>query len=899
MNKTNVLVKTSGIFKSYQDIVLSNNNTSFKSVEEVTLRNLAKKIVLYGNDSTNIQDIKVLNAQSIARILHFIIRDLADSGKFEFFKDEMLSSGFALEVERCIRVLRMNDASLDKAEKSNQRLRDLKLIEYEFTEKLQHLSEGSILYLDESGLFKKATEILKTANGRYIPIDGDFKTFMLTDITRVESDFLNAIEAYKHIKLEPYSDVKTLRIEDVPCHIKNVHFRASHGLHNEIYGVLEDVFSKSIQFNDVAVMFVNKNELYLSTKLLKSLSIPYEYNGRISGKYSEIYSVIAEVFSISKERFSSLRAIEKLSAYKSVSKYFKDNKTTSLFDFLNANRGGGKDNRANRVSFRELLLRVSAFISDVFTLDDKDAFTSEIASKDAFTSEIASVLALLDGSEKDTLDNLKELTLSILEGVNINRNLISRDEARILLLPFNSVNIEGRSYIYILGLDSNTFNLKEVDSAILTDDEKKALGIEDRDFNMSKRQGELKTRKLLERLSLFSENKSLNLTLSYVSYDSVSTSIVNPSSFYMKAQNAYKVNDSSVKLVGFDSGVCLKETANPTPNVSYLSENKSLVASATSVDTFMDCKRKFYYQRVLRAINDKRDENEGEWLDALEKGNLIHQVLSEYVNARIMNGIDVKTFFDDYDEFKKALLKRRDELKNRYTNELKKIDDDKELFNIFKRAVDAFYSNYPTRENIFNAEKARYEKAVLSEVNSIIKSLDTRIPILAECTFDSDVNINGVTFKNYRIDRIDYSFDDYLIVVDYKTNSSSGISKMKNKRAPSSDTLRQDYIYAYIINSVMRDKNVMNDKGKPILVKETEFRFVMSSDVLKTSLKDNDWETLLTDTMSEIRKCMTNNSFPRCTDEDSNSKTKCDYCDYKSICIDLIDENENNEKESE
>ena len=507
MNNTNVLVKTSGIFKSYQDIVLSNNNTSFKSVEEVTLRNLAKKVVLYGNDSTNIQDIKVLNAQSIARILHFIIRDLADSGKFEFFKDEMLSSGFALEVEICIRVLRMNDASLDKAEKSNQRLRDLKLIEYEFTEKLKHMSKGSILYLDESGFFKKATEILKTANGRYIPIDGDFKTFMLTDITRVESDFLNAIEAYKHISLEPYSDVKTLRIEDLPCHIKNVHFIASHGLHNEIHGVLEDVFSKSIQFNDVAVMFVNKNELYSSAMLLKSLSIPYEYNGRISGKYSEIYSVISEVFSISKERFSSHRAIEKLSAYKSVSKYFEDNKTTSLFDFLNANRGDGKDNRANRVSFKELLLRVGAFISDVFTLDDKDAFTSEIAS----------VLALLDGSEKDTLDNLKELTLSILEGVNINRSLISRDEARILLLPFNSVNIEGRSYIYILGLDSNTFNLKEVDSAILTDDEKKALGIEDRDFNMSKRQGELKTRKLLERLSLFSENKSLNLTLSYVS----------------------------------------------------------------------------------------------------------------------------------------------------------------------------------------------------------------------------------------------------------------------------------------------------------------------------------------------------------------------------------------------
>lgn len=889
MNKTNVLVKTSGIFKSYQDIVLSNNNTSFKSVEEVTLRNLAKKVVLYGNDSTNYQDIKVLNAQSIACILHFIIRDLADSGQFEFFKDEMLSSGFVLEVERCIRVLRMNDASLDKAEKSNQRLRDLKLIEYEFTEKLKHMSKDPILYLDESGLFKKATEILKTANGRYIPIDGDFKTFMLTDITRVESDFLNAIEAYKRIKLEPYSDVKTLRIEDLPCHIKNVHFSASHGLHNEIHGVLEDIFSKSIQFNDVAVMFVNKNELYSSAMLLKSLSIPYEYNGRISGKYSEIYSVISEVFSISKERFSSLRAIEKLSAYKRVSKYFKDNKTTSLFDFLNANRGGGKDNRANRVSFKELLLRVGAFISDVFNLDGKDAFTSEIAS----------VLALLDGSEKDTLDNLKELTLSILEGVNINRSLISRDEARILLLPFNSVNIEGRSYIYILGLDSNTFNLKEVDSAILTDDEKKALGIEDRDFNMSKRQGELKTRKLLERLSLFSENKSLNLTLSYVSYDSVSTSIVNPSSFYMKAQNAYKVNDSSVKLVGFDSGVCIKETANSNINVSYLSENKSLVASATSVDTFMDCKRKFYYQRVLRAINDKRDENEGEWLDALEKGNLIHHVLSEYVNARIMNGIDVKTFFGDYDEFKKALLKRRDELKNRYTNELTKIDDDKELFKIFKGAVDDFYSNYPTRENIFNAEKARYEKAVLSEVNSIIKSLDTRIPILAECTFDSDVNINGVTFKNYRIDRIDYSFDDSLIVVDYKTNSSSGISKMKNKRAPSSDTLRQDYIYAYIINSVMRDKNVMNDKGEPILVKETEFRFVMSSDVLKTSLKDNDWETLLTDTMSEIRKCMTNNSFPRCTDEDSNSKTKCDYCDYKSICIDLIDENENNEKESE
>ena len=889
MNNTNVLVKTSGIFKSYQDIVLSNNNTSFKSVEEVTLRNLAKKVVFYGNDSTNIQDIKVLNAQSIARILHFIIRDLADSGKFEFFKDEMLSSGFALEVERCIRVLRMNDASLDKAEKSNQRLRDLKLIEYEFTEKLKHMSKGSILYLDESSFFKKATEILKTANGRYIPIDGDFKTFMLTDITRVESDFLNAIEAYKHISLEPYSDVKTLRIEDLPCHIKNVHFIASHGLHNEIHGVLEDVFSKSIQFNDVAVMFVNKNELYSSAMLLKSLSIPYEYNGRISGKYSEIYSVISEVFSISKERFSSLRAIEKLSAYKSVSKYFKDNKTTSLFDFLNANRGDGKDNRANRVSFKELLLRVGAFISDVFNLDGKDAFTSEIAS----------VLALLDGSEKDTLDNLKELTLSILEGVNINRSLISRDEARILLLPFNSVNIEGRSYIYILGLDSNTFNLKEVDSAILTDDEKKALGIEDRDFNMSKRQGELKTRKLLERLFLFSENKRLNLTLSYVSYDSVSTSLVNPSSFYMKVQNAYKVNDSDVKLVGFASGVCLKETANSTSNVSYLSENKSLVASATSVDTFMDCKRKFYYQRVLRAINDNRDENEGEWLDALEKGNLIHRVLSEYVNAQIMNGIDVKTFFDDYDEFKKVLLKRRDELKNRYTNELTKIDDDKELFEIFKRAVDDFYSNYPTRENIFNAEKARYEKAVLSEVNSIIKSLDTRIPILAECTFDSDVNINGVTFKNYRIDRIDYSFDDSLIVVDYKTNSSSGISKMKNKRAPDSDTLRQDYIYAYIINSVMKDKNVTNDKGEPILVKETEFRFVMSSDVLKTSLKDNVWETLLTDTMSEIRKCMTNDSFPRCTDEDPNSKTKCDYCDYKSICIDLIDENENNEKESE
>ncbi|WRC06514.1 PD-(D/E)XK nuclease family protein [Helicobacter pylori] len=260
----------------------------------------------------------------------------------------------------------------------------------------------------------------------------------------------------------------------------------------------------------------------------------------------------------------------------------------------------------------------------------------------------------------------------------------------------------------------------------------------------------------------------------------------------------------------------------PSPLKDYQEEEikaaipKDFSFSASSLNAFLTCKRRFYYHYMKRFKESPKDENNS------AVGSLIHKLLKEvYEKDKNPHALEERLIW---------LLETRENITPK-----ERLDTLVAL-----KKIQAFYLK----------EKERF--------NAKIKILDL------EKSFETI--IQGVVFKG-RIDRIDKTADNEIILLDYKFKSDLKLDNMSKTQRGQISTDYQMAIYAFALKNLgYREpiKAFFYDLRKGELVEEDELVLQAKMDHLEFSL------------------------IPKLKQEIDFEKTleakDCEYCSFKDMC---------------
>ncbi len=267
----------------------------------------------------------------------------------------------------------------------------------------------------------------------------------------------------------------------------------------------------------------------------------------------------------------------------------------------------------------------------------------------------------------------------------------------------------------------------------------------------------------------------------------------------------------------------------PSPLKDYQEEEikaaipKDFSFSASSLNAFLTCKRRFYYHYMKRFKESPKDENNS------AVGSLLHELLKEaYEKDKTPYALEERLIW---------LLETRENITPK-----ERLDTLVAL-----KKIQAFYTK----------EKERF--------NTKIKILDL------EKSFETI--IQGVVFKG-RIDRIDKTADNEIILLDYKFKNDLKLDNMSEKQRkslrPIIAQISTDYqmaIYAFALKNLgYREpiKAFFYDLRKGELLEEDELILQAKMDHLEFSL------------------------IPKLKQEIDFEKTleakDCEYCSFKDMC---------------
>ncbi len=265
----------------------------------------------------------------------------------------------------------------------------------------------------------------------------------------------------------------------------------------------------------------------------------------------------------------------------------------------------------------------------------------------------------------------------------------------------------------------------------------------------------------------------------------------------------------------------------PTPLKDYQEEEikaaipKDFSFSASSLNAFLTCKRRFYYHYMKRFKESPKDENNS------AVGSLLHELLKEaYEKDKNPYALEERLIW---------LLETRENITPK-----ERLDTLVAL-----KKIQAFYLK----------EKERF--------NTKIKILDL------EKSFET--TIQGVAFKG-RIDRIDKTADNEIILLDYKFKNDLKLDNMsKTQRGGLSPIeIAQNYqmaIYAFALKNLGYKgpiKAFFYDLRKGELLEEDELVLQAKMDHLEFSL---------------IPKLKQEIDF-----EKTSEAKDCEYCSFKDMC---------------
>ena len=907
-------------------------NKSVNNVVPTTLQNIINELYysLLANNTIK-EEKRILNNKEGEMFFHELLLELSPS--LLYFNDQyMLNIATTNEIYQKINLIRLN--GWINEEKENDRLEDLKTIIHHYEEEL-----NANHYLDR-------VEILKVVLKHFDSVSNENDYYCIKEdleqLSHLECELINRLNVKDSIS---YFENDTLKLEDLN-HLKDsISFFRGNGVFNEVMYVVYDIAKNKIPLGDVTLLYTNSSQAQVVSSVLSANNIANSFVSSKPSLDNPYYSLVRRIFAWAREDYSE-KQLERILASSIL--YAEDVETKQ--NLLEGDMYYDSVLRMSKRFDHTMILgwgyeRNKAFIEQARTLEEKlipiydlhqdllNIFEVYEIEDEGIPSELLDRIITfirnhtIDSKEKSkainelyrekdilsftkrklSLEESIELIADMLEGT---RDKEKESSSAIRCEQVSSWTILNRPYVYMIGLSLKDLLTSTTESPVLTDEEmeKKLMdGYKPTIQTISK----LREQNSYRTLKTFGGKK---VTLGYSSFDAQAFFRSNPSFFYKDMLQYFKgmdVNQIDEFVVGNpEEGVWVDKCVLTESDEPF---KIKLPTSSSSAEVFVDCPRRYAYERVLRIPDDEyREYDSTGWLNAAERGTFFHALMERYINQElILSGNKEYPDYPNEEKIESIAQELKEESLNQTPVAFEGIAED-ETNNLIEYAKDYFRSLYQSlketgwrmlscEQDFQNAEykvKSLHDKEYVFKLRGSIDRVDYKV--LSE---EKKVLIRVSDYKTGRKEKKEQS-DERGVLLQYdiyktalmdtgKTESGEPVLEHLKKRIVALEGDKELENYSYSFDSFRYEFPVDPSADGPIEITFEDEPLIEPLNIKRlryvlTVIEDMGiypdvytLETSLNDYKKQYPKDVFDDLIGTFLDKDVSA---CTYCSYADMC---------------
>lgn len=784
-----------------------------------------------------------------------ILKDLHKKERGFFFNEDLIDTKTSEEVYRVIMELKYSGL------KSFPKTKDLDKIYVEYEKRLKELN--AMDYCDVISL-AMTLDKLRGYRDKKIAVASNIEFYNIEKLLFEKLTEKNCTR----IKMPVYLiDEKPknyyYKDKDKPSTLKNrnIRFKGEYGRKNEINYVINDIKKKRIKLDNVVIAYTNGNYTDLLNIEFEKENIPITFGEGLGIRSSSTYRFIETIFNWANNYYNvdEIRSIFVNGDIKINLNGEKNISAPDIFEELlqfrivfgrkNYIERLGKSNRREVLWLRELFKDLFLVIPEENNINIKNYIPKLISLIRKYVKNINKY----DGAAKiEILKTLRkiedtDMEVSRMEYFDIvlsyiKKSRILRAQAQpghVFATNFKHGGYTGRENLYLIGMDSNSLSNKVIESPILLDFNRRKIS-----DNLSSAKEAYNYKKYKIRELLTSDFK--NITILYSNFDTTNVKEKSPSQIYIELRDKYGSSDTNGE------------------EQTYQIYGRDLVTSVTALETLAECSRKAYLRYILGLEpKDERDTRVDKWLNPLEKGIIVHNVLNTYFDLGGKEDIDYIVQLE-CEKMKERVVCILEDVYNREKQEILSICQD--MVNNTKKDKEW--------EILANELSFGHVGMKRNKIFGVLPSQKIKVMGL-------NLDISG------SIDRVDRNKSDPNLfrIVDYKTGSVGNFNKkLRNGEDDYSKTKKlQYYIYKVALEKILEEKR---DKYADFKVEKFTYMFPGKT---SKSIIDLDFTEDFTKVIEgRIKELLELNIFEEekniVYDPDDESLS-CKYCEFSTICM--------------
>jgi len=877
------------------------------------LSEFAKEVVLLERAGKGkLRGGEVLDALSCGAVLDRIMKD--NWNETWFLPKNCLGLSTAMEVMEALNVLRLGRLSDDFKKKltdpGTSKEKQLFFLWDKYEKKLRELDkyDEALLYLDANRALKYQREQYCLGNRKFY-ISGD----CLELLTAAEREFL---ELYTEGKYEIFEQA----LPSGELLNKKATFFRSYGMANEAEYVAKKIWEEGQPFGEVSVLYTSPEYEPFLRGVFGNRGISYNLVSAHSAAENSYVSLMLAVlqFVESGYEYENLKYIIRMPRLRAVYEEEGEEKFAALarkyFDALRAGIGWGKQRYAAYIAkqkqeecsgdtekFLELLEDITGIFGEKMQSNTEVFwrlvnFAKKYVHAPLQWSEILSVFQ----AEAKVLEQLpvpeteQELALLLKQRISSMMQDSPEEQNAVSVARVGSKTlVQERKFVYVIGLSAEAFGNPQVDSAVLSDKERKAALAEGEGFIDLREERENRRNRYLYKTIQTLENgpEGNKLYLGYSSFDTINLRSTSPSVAYLRLREMAGKTAGDEEYMGypnlFEREVLFSEEALWC-DVEYEVEPKCTSAipeaklSATALQTLLSCPLKYYYQRVKWLPNEEYQKRSTEqWLSAADKGTFAHEILERYCDRWFINvkPADVKKEIQE-ESFLECVKEAVEEILTRCPFESEAVHE-MELAEVTEKChqyLESMHEEFSAPGNLWQV------LACEAELKDVVLYYNEN----GKCN-PTDTGAVKLCFTGF-MDRVDGYQDAngiwHLRILDYKSG----------KKARVEDGVKEQHTVQHVVYALAAAE-LARQAGTSVIVDSVSFLHFFEEKAVDRvyTLTGAD----IADFPEKVRKVVVEvlknnrytvlegldcNKAPDKTEKLKKTEDACKYCTYKDIC---------------